>query len=123
MIVSKKSDIVAISCVLSDFSLMSTLRIVLNIYYFYFSYCPYYAKDNHINRLQNNECSIDKGFVLADLLSNIERISDHCSNIAGYLIDLDKDNLDSHKNIHDYRNNEKFVELYNYYSDKYKIQL
>ena len=81
------------------------------------------VKDNHINRLQKNECSIDKGFVLADLLSNIERISDHCSNIAGYLIDLAKDNLDSHKNIHDYRNNEKFVELYNYYSDKYKIQL
>jgi phosphate:Na+ symporter len=80
------------------------------------------VKDNHINRLQNNECSIDKGFVLADLLSNIERISDHCSNIAGYLIDLSKNNLDSHKNIHEYRQKERFIELYDDYLNKYKIK-
>jgi len=79
------------------------------------------TKNNHISRIQNDECSINKGFVLADLLSNIERISDHCSNIAGYVIDYNGNNLNSHKNIHSYRDKEDFQELFQEYVRQYPI--
>ncbi|HBE75936.1 MAG TPA: hypothetical protein DDW15_08545, partial [Subdoligranulum sp.] len=44
-------------------------------------------KDHHVIRLQNSECTIELGFVLSDILTNLERVSDHCSNIAGCVID------------------------------------
>ena len=45
-------------------------------------------RTNHIMRLKNGDCSIETGFVLSDILTNLERVSDHCSNIAGCVIDL-----------------------------------
>ena len=80
-------------------------------------------KEKHIKRLQNNECTIELGFIFTDLLTNYERVSDHCSNIAVYTMQLPTDMLDAHK----YLNNIKhasagaFVDDYNMYADKYKI--
>lgn len=55
-------------------------------------------KSNHILRLQNSECTIEHGFVLSDILTNCERVSDHCSNIAGCVIELSKfDALNMHE--------------------------
>lgn len=45
-------------------------------------------RTNHIARLQRGECSLAAGFVLSDLLTNLERVADHCSNIAGCLLDM-----------------------------------
>ena len=55
------------------------------------------AKTRHIERLQSGECTIIPGFVLNDLLADFERVSDHCSNIAAAMIELESDELDTHK--------------------------
>ena len=53
---------------------------------------------NHIMRLQKSECTIEHGFVLSDLLTNFERVADHCSNIGGCVIEISAyDALDMHK--------------------------
>lgn len=55
-------------------------------------------KANHIRRLQTNDCSIEHGFILSDLLNNFERVSDHCSNVGGCIIELaSHDTLDLHR--------------------------
>ena len=45
-------------------------------------------KNNHIQRLQNGVCTIELGFILSDLLTNLERVADHCSNIAVSVIEM-----------------------------------
>ncbi len=54
---------------------------------------------NHILRLQKGGCSIDAGFIWSDLLTNLERISDHCSNIAGCIIETSHQRLNLHENV------------------------
>ena len=54
------------------------------------------AKHNHVERLQQGTCTIRQGFVFNDLLSSIERVGDHCSNIALAVIELADDNFDTH---------------------------
>lgn len=81
-------------------------------------------KANHIIRLQKSECTIELGFVLSDLLTNFERVSDHCSNIAGCLLEITEfEAMDMHKYLsavkHD---NEDYRQKYNEYSAKYVIQ-
>ena len=54
-------------------------------------------RDQHIKRLKNGICSIDTGVVFLDVLNNVERISDHCSNIAARLIGMNQgEDYDSH---------------------------
>ncbi|MDO4743581.1 MAG: PhoU domain-containing protein [bacterium] len=60
-------------------------------------------RTNHIVRLQKGSCSIDVGFVWSDLLTNIERVSDHCSNIAGCIIDIAGSNMNLHESLRRYR--------------------
>ncbi len=69
----------------------------------------------HITRLQNNECTIELGFIFTDILNNFERVSDHCSNIAVYTMQLPSDKLDAHKylNAIKYSANREFVDDYN----------
>lgn len=56
------------------------------------------AKSNrHIARLQAGACTIEYGFVLDDLLTNYERIADHCSNIAVAMIEVSEDRFDTHE--------------------------
>jgi len=80
-------------------------------------------KLNHIRRLQKSECTIELGFVLSDLLTNYERVSDHCSNIASCVVEISEyDALDLHKYIHDMKEgNEGFVAKYNEYKAKYAL--
>ena len=80
-------------------------------------------KLNHVLRLQKNECTIELGFVLNDLLVNLERVSDHCSNIAGCIIEISEFGaLDMHKYIADIRHgSEKYEEKYKEYKKEYVI--
>ena len=54
-------------------------------------------KSRHIERLTNGQCTIQLGFVLTDISTNFERVSDHCSNIAIYQIQMPKDEYDAHE--------------------------
>ena len=80
-------------------------------------------KLNHILRLQKSECTIEHGFVLSDLLNNYERVSDHCSNIAGCVIEISKyDALDMHKYLSDVRHGGKgFDDKFKEYKEKYVV--
>lgn len=75
---------------------------------------------NHIKRLQNNGCTIEMGFVLSDITTVLERISDHCCNIALCIIDLQKDSLDLHRQS-EYlkKSNSVFRQKYGEYYNKY----
>lgn len=76
-------------------------------------------KNRHIRRLQNDECTVELGYIFQDVLTNLERISDHCSNIAGCLIETDeKTNL--HAYLHDIKeNDETFRNEFRLYSEKF----
>lgn len=77
----------------------------------------------HTLRLQKNECTIEHGFVLADILTNLERVSDHCSNIAGCLIEMSKhEALGVHEYLHDVKaGSPEFNRLYEAFLEKYSI--
>ena len=82
------------------------------------------AKLNHIARLQTGICTIKQGFVFNDLLSNFERVADHCSNIAVALFELNtQDSFDTHEYLNSVktRNNTKFVELYEQYQKEFEF--
>ena len=58
-------------------------------------------KNGHITRLREGNCTMELGFILSDILNNYERVSDHCSNIAVYLIEIDNDSFETHQYIKD----------------------
>jgi phosphate:Na+ symporter len=77
----------------------------------------------HIERLQKGECSIEAGFVLSDLLTSFERTSDHCSNVAGCMIETSHHNLNMHESLRIIKSeSEDFKNKYAYYSNKYAIK-
>lgn len=80
-------------------------------------------KSMHISRLQNNECTIELGFIFTDLLTNFERVSDHCSNIAVYTMQLPSDMLDTHKYLNKLKSssNSSFIEDYEMFETKYRL--
>ena len=80
-------------------------------------------KSNHINRLTGGNCTIELGFVLSDLLTNYERVSDHCSNIAVCLIELNRSEFNAHKYLNNYKlsGSEEFTEKFNKYNSKYVL--
>lgn len=80
-------------------------------------------KKNHIVRLQCNQCTIELGFVFSDLLTALERISDHCSNIAGCVIEMSNDSLNMHDYLYKVKQepNSEFMQLFKEYSLKYAI--
>mgnify|MGYP002520041497 CR=1 FL=1 len=80
-------------------------------------------RQNHVGRLQKGECTIERGFVLADILNNYERISDHCSNIAIAVIEADSDVYDPHEYISKLRekDNLQFEKMYNTFRQKYMV--
>ena len=79
-------------------------------------------KLNHVIRLQKSECTIEHGFVLSDILTNFERVSDHCSNIGGCVIEIAKyDALDMHKYNRKNHNSQDFEKMYKEYTAKYSI--
>lgn len=54
-------------------------------------------KNRHIDRMQRGLCSLEKGFIYLDVLTNLERISDHCSNVAVCMIELEHDSFETHE--------------------------
>lgn len=78
---------------------------------------------NHIIRLQNDECTIETGFVYSDLITSFERVADHCSNIGVCLLSVANDSFDTHEYLQhvktDGENN--FKENYEAYKQKYTI--
>lgn len=76
----------------------------------------------HIRRLQKGGCTIDAGFVLNDILTSMERVSDHCSNIAGCVIDSSMHNLNVHETLNDYKHNsDKFDRAYEEFMKQYQL--
>ena len=82
-------------------------------------------KTRHINRLQSGECTIEHGFVLNDMLISFERISDHCSNVAAALIELENYSFERHKYLRRLktRDDENFKALYQEFSSKYGLPI
>ena len=79
-------------------------------------------RTRHILRMQQGHCSIEAGFVWSDLLTSPERVSDHCSNLAGCVMDLSHHDMNTHEAVRaaklDYSN---FGELYHAYTDKFRL--
>ncbi len=81
-------------------------------------------KKQHIARLQKGECTIELGFVLTDLLTNLERVSDHCSNIAGCVIEMNHHDMDIHKYLRSVKDGQEsvFNNYFDFFSHKYEIK-
>lgn len=81
-------------------------------------------KKQHIARLQKGECTIELGFVLTDLLTNLERVSDHCSNIAGLVIEMNHHDMDIHKYLRSVKDGKEsvFNNYFEFFSHKYEIK-
>ncbi|MEE1279295.1 MAG: Na/Pi cotransporter family protein [Oscillospiraceae bacterium] len=80
-------------------------------------------KTDHVSRLQKGDCTIEYGFILSDILNNIERVSDHCSNIAVALIEVSQNSFDTHQYLNAVKimDNENFKEKFLDYSDKFAL--
>ena len=80
-------------------------------------------KLQHILRLQKSECSIEHGFVLADILTNLERVADHCSNVAGLILEMSANgDLGMHQYLRNVRaGGESFKWNYKEYMQKYSL--
>ncbi|HBM26922.1 MAG TPA: Na/Pi cotransporter, partial [Ruminococcus sp.] len=79
-------------------------------------------KNRHVKRLQTGECTIEMGFVFSDLLTNLERVSDHCSNIAVCLIQENDESFDVHEYVQMLKNSgEGFDGQVKRYSEKYAL--
>ena len=72
-----------------------------------------FLRAQHIERLRKGNCSIEAGFVWSDLITNLERVSDHCSNVAGCVIDAEEKTMNLHESLKLMRGESKF------YKDKY----
>ena len=80
-------------------------------------------KARHIRRLREGKCTIELGFAHSDILNNLERVSDHCSNIAVDVIQSDKENFDTHEYLDAMKNrdNQQFAREYKEYKEKYRL--
>ncbi len=79
-------------------------------------------RDNHIKRLQKGNCSVEAGFVWSDIITNLERVSDHCSNIAVCVIDMHGNNMNVHSSLSLLkRGNPDYDKKFKEYCEKYSI--
>jgi len=79
-------------------------------------------RTRHIRRMQQGSCGIEAGFIWSDLLTNLERVSDHCSNIACCMIEGDDHNLHRHEVLQSIRGSgEIFDREYSSYCQKYAL--
>jgi phosphate:Na+ symporter len=77
---------------------------------------------NHITRLQRSNCSIEAGFVWSDILTNLERVADHASNIAGGVLDYIHGNRSTHESLRAIKAGDDFyLEKFREYSEKYSL--
>jgi phosphate:Na+ symporter len=79
-------------------------------------------RDRHIQRLQRGECSTTLGFVYTDILTDLERISDHCSNVAMSVLQMQQSSFESHSYEAELKRSDAvFAELYGEYREKYRL--
>ena len=81
-------------------------------------------KLHHVDRLQKGACTLSQGFVFNDLLTNCERVADHCSNIAVAMIELESDSFDTHEYLNSVKKLKKesaFAQYFEEYSKKYSL--
>lgn len=80
-------------------------------------------KNGHISRLRQGDCTMELGFILSDLLTNYERVSDHCSNIAVCVIEIANDSFETHEYLSRLKTGEvkEYSDLYETYSAKYQV--
>ena len=79
-------------------------------------------RTRHFLRLQRGECSVAAGFVWADILTNLERVSDHCSNISGCVLDSVGSTMNIHENQRVLKNtNEEYKQEYIFFQHKYRL--
>lgn len=80
-------------------------------------------RNKHISRLQKGMCTHETGFVLSDIITNYERIADHCSNIALCVIEAETDEYNLHKYVDTLKksNNEDFENMFENYRKKYSV--
>ena len=80
-------------------------------------------RTRHILRMQQGHCSIEAGFVWSDLLTDLERTADHCSNIAGCVLDAANHGLNLHETLRAMRADDPdFRRAYGVYAEKYRLQ-
>ena len=80
-------------------------------------------RSRHIKRLAKGKCTIELGFALTDLVTNYERIADHCSNIAGAVIQVDEKEHAVHKYLGQIKTEDpKFAQLYHSYKERYALE-
>ena len=80
-------------------------------------------KARHIRRLREGKCTIELGFVHSDIITNYERIADHCSNIGVCIIEIRQEGFETHEylGIMKREDNEQFRKQYALYKEKYKL--
>lgn len=79
-------------------------------------------KTRHIERLREGRCTVELGFILSDLLTNLERVSDHCSNIAVCMIQVRENSMDTHEYMTELKHDDaSFVKMFNDYKAKYTL--
>ena len=79
-------------------------------------------RSHHIERMQAGNCSIEVGFIWSDLLTNLERVSDHCSNIAGCIIETAHHSMSLHEYLSEVKTDHKdYNDMYKEYSEKYAV--
>ncbi len=83
-----------------------------------------HIKSGHVSRLRQGDCTMELGFILSDLLTNYERVSDHCSNIAVCFIEINNDSFERHEYLNHVKTDggKEFGELYDAYKQKYYIK-
>ncbi len=78
---------------------------------------------HHILRMQQGICSIESGFIWLDILNGLERVGDHCSNIAGCIVDMANHNMNMHEALRSARTeNEAFDDQYRDFAAKYRLK-
>jgi len=80
-------------------------------------------KSNHVERLRNGYCTIEMGFILSDMLTNCERVSDHCSNIAVAQIETEQNTYEAHEYLSGVKNagNVEFQSAFDRYRKQYAL--
>ncbi len=81
------------------------------------------VKSRHVKRLKDGTCTIELGFILSDLNTNLERVADHCSNLAVCVIESEKGNFDMHHYLDDLKmyGHSDFDIKMNKYEEKYAL--
>ena len=81
------------------------------------------VKLNHVDRLQHGQCTIQQGFVLNDLLTYMERVGDHCSNVAVAMIELQSNAFETHRYVHTLKNTQspEFLRYFDEFKTKFAL--